>query len=89
MNYIIYFFHLCIVSFRLYIFSSGPDYEYVDTNDYGNKISYQGNGDPYAMANAVDLSKFNIDQAYDEKDIIKFDELDYSKYDKSTIFFKF
>ena len=31
------------------------------------------------MGNSVDMSKFNIDEAYDENDIINFDPIDYSK----------
>ena len=34
------------------------------------------------MENTVDFSKFHIDEAKDEKDVVQFDELDYSKYVK-------
>ena len=63
------------------IFYLGPDYEYIDTNDYGSKVSLYGqnNGDTRALGNKIDLSKFNINEAYDERDIVNFDELDYSK----------
>ena len=53
----------------------GSDYEYIDTDN--SKASY---GDVYAMGNSVDMSKFNIDEAYDENDVINFDPVDYSKY---------
>ena len=58
----------------------GPDYEYIDTDN--SKASQYGysNGDVYATGNQVDMSKFNIDEAYDEDDIINFDPIDYSKY---------
>ena len=55
----------------------GPDYEYIDTDT--SKSSLYGGGDVYAMGNSVDMSKFNIDEAYDENDIINFDPIDYSK----------
>ena len=66
------------MNLSFYLISIGPDYEYIDTDSSKSSL-YGGSGDVYAMGNSVDMSKFDIDEAYDENDIINFDPIDYSK----------